>query len=90
LNIFENIFMPTTVHIPDALLEALDRRAKELGTSRNRLIVEAVERSLRHGSEWPAGFIERLKAADPDQAAAVDEMLAHILKNRRSKGPPSL
>lgn len=82
--------MPTTVHIPDALLEALDRRAKELGTSRNRLIVRAVEESLRHQPEWPAEFLRRLKSRDPDHEGAVDEMLAQILKNRRSKGPPSL
>jgi hypothetical protein len=26
-----NIFMPTTVHIPDPLLKSVDRRAKALG-----------------------------------------------------------
>jgi hypothetical protein len=82
--------MPTTVHIPADLLDRLDRRAKELGMSRNRLIVDAVERSLQHGAEWPPGFIEQLKTGDPDYAGAVDDMLTHILKNRRSKGPPAL
>ena len=82
--------MPTTVHIPDDHLVALDRRAKELGISRNRLIVKAVEQSLRHDSEWPAEFLRQLRTRDPEHDGAVDEMLEHILKNRRSKGPPSL
>ncbi|MGH9199830.1 MAG: ribbon-helix-helix protein, CopG family [Vicinamibacterales bacterium] len=33
--------MPTTVHIPDPLLKSVDRRAKALGISRNRLVVRA-------------------------------------------------
>ena len=82
--------MPTTVHIPDTLLQAVDRRAKELGTSRNRLIIKALEESLRHQPEWPAGFFERLKARNPDDVTAVGEMLDHIRQGRRSKGPPRL
>lgn len=82
--------MATTVHIRADLLERLDRRAREQGTSRNRLIVQAVEESLRSQTEWPPGFFERLKARDPEDVAAVDEMLDHIRKSRRSKGPPKL
>lgn len=33
--------MPTTVHIPEALLKSVDRRARALGVSRNRLIVRS-------------------------------------------------
>jgi len=36
-DVFENTFMPTTVHIPGRLLAAVDRRAKALKVSRNRL-----------------------------------------------------
>jgi hypothetical protein len=35
------LFVPTTIHIPDVLLERVDTRAKTLGISRNRLILEA-------------------------------------------------
>jgi predicted transcriptional regulator len=82
--------MPTTVHIPPELLERLDQKAREQGMSRNRLIVQAVEESLRSPTGWPPGFFERVKARDPEDAAAVDEMLDHIRKSRRSKGPPKL
>ena len=81
--------MATTVHIPDELLAALDRRATELGTSRNRLIIRAVEQSLREPAAWPPELLARLRTVTPDQAKAVDEMMAHILKNRRSKPPVS-
>jgi hypothetical protein len=39
--------MPTTVHIPPALLKSVDRRAKALGISRNRFIVRAVQSGER-------------------------------------------
>ncbi len=81
--------MPTTVHIPDRLLTALDQRAEALGVSRNRLIVQAVEQSLCNQTEWPAGFFERFSNVDPEVADAVDEMLQHIIANRRSKPPLS-
>lgn len=42
--------MPTTVHIPEALLESIDRRARALGVSRNRLIVRALEQAVRERS----------------------------------------
>ena len=83
--------MPTTVHIPERLLTALDRRARSLRVSRNHLIVRAVEQVLRdEGAEWPAGFLERLKAVKPGQRAAVDDMLGQIRRARRSKPPVSL
>ncbi len=61
--------MPTTVHIPDRLLTALDQRAEELGLSRNRLIVRAVEQSLRRETEWPEKFIRRLKDVGAEEKA---------------------
>ena len=82
--------MPTTVHIPDALLAAVDKRAGELRISRNRLIVRAVEEALRKPAAWPEGFLERFRQVEPEHAGAVDEMLAGIIANRRSKGPIKL
>ncbi len=81
--------MPTTVHIPKPLLTAVDRRARALRVSRNRLIIAALEREVR-GGDWSPGFFERLAKPDPRVASAVDEALAAIVAGRRSKAPPSL
>jgi hypothetical protein len=77
--------MPTSVHIPKPLLQAVDRRARVLKISRNKLIVQALERELTAGADWPAGFFEKLSSADPELVSAVDEMSRAIVANRRSK-----
>lgn len=82
--------MPTSVHLPKSLLAALDQRAKYLRISRNRLIVQALERELQAADEWSPGFFERLEQTDAATKAAVDEMLEVITKNRRSKEPRQL
>ncbi len=82
--------MATTVHIPKALLDEVDRRARALKVSRNKLIVQALEREVTGGADWPAGFFERLAGADAELAAAVDDMSAAIRAGRKSKGPPKL
>lgn len=78
------------MHIPKPLLEAADRRARKLGVSRNRLIVRALEKELGAGTDWSAGFFERLRAPEPGIDRAADEMLAAILAGRRSKPPKAL
>jgi ribbon-helix-helix CopG family protein len=82
--------MPTSVHIPKPLLEAVDRRARALRVSRNRLIVKALEREVSGGPGWSPGFFDRLRDPDDATAAAADEMLTIIRANRRSKQPPPL
>lgn len=77
--------MPTSVHLPKPLLDALDRRAKAMHVSRNRLIILALERELRDRTDWSPGFFDRLAEPGPEVAAAVDEMLAHVRGARRSK-----
>lgn len=80
--------MPTTVHIPDALLKSVDRRARALGISRNRLIVRALEQAVSERSTWTPDFLERLRRVDDeDTVAAVDELLAAVTQARRSKPP---
>ena len=81
--------MPTSVHIPRPLLEAVDKRARALRLSRNRLIVNALEKELRAATEWSPGFFERL-AADDEVSRAVDDLLATVRAARRSKDPPRL
>ncbi len=82
--------MPTSVHLPKTLLAALDRRAKYLHISRNRLIVQALEKEVHADEEWTPGFFERLEQTDTATQKAVDEMLDVVTKNRKSKEPRQL
>jgi len=82
--------MPTTVHIPAALLKSIDRRAKALGVSRNRLIVRALERSISERRGWAPEFLDQLRRVDDETSAAVDELLAGVKQARRSKEPHGL
>jgi hypothetical protein len=79
--------MPTSIHIPKPLLAAVDRRAKRLRVSRNRLIVQALENELARDSEWSPGFFDKLVDIEPEDARAVDEMLEAIVAARTTKGP---
>lgn len=82
--------MPTTVHIPPALLKSVDRRAKALGVSRNRLIVRALERAVTERTGWAPEFLEKLRSVDDETVAAVDDLLADVKQARRSKPPHDL
>lgn len=82
--------MSTSVHIPKPLLEAVDRRARALKMSRNRLIVKALEREVSGKPGWSEGFFERLSQVDEATGAAAEEMLAMIRGARRSKEPRRL
>ncbi|MGE3843857.1 MAG: ribbon-helix-helix protein, CopG family [Vicinamibacterales bacterium] len=82
--------MPTTVHIPEALLKSVDRRAKALGISRNRLIVRALERAVNEPSGWSPEFLQRLRQVDRQTSLAVDDLLTAVTRARRSKEPREL
>jgi len=82
--------MVTSIHIPKPLLDAVDRKARSLEMSRDRLIVQAIERELAPGADWSPGFFERLRAVDPGTVAAVDELLASVRQARTSKPPSAL
>ena len=79
--------MPTSVHIPKALLVAVDRKASALKISRNRLIVRALEREVLEGATWSPDFFSRLESPEPGVEPAVDGMLTEIQKQRHSKKP---
>ena len=89
-DIFVDVFMATTVHIPAALLKSVDRRARALGVSRNRLIVRALERAVNERSGWAPEFFERLRSVDHATATAVEDLLADVKQARRSKLPRDL
>lgn len=82
--------MPTSVHLPKTLLEAVDRKAKALRISRNQLVLRALEREIREGSDWSTGFFERLSERNRDTEEAVDELLREVRTARRSKSPRRL
>ena len=79
--------MPTCVHIPKPLLVAVDRRARALKISRNKLIVQALEREVASGSSWSADFFARLESREAGVEDAAEEMLEAIRRGRRSKKP---
>ena len=89
-DIFVNVFMPTTVHIPDPLLKSVDRRAKALGISRNRLVVRALEQAVSVRSGWAPEFLQRLRHVDHGTSSAVDELLVAVKQARRSREPRDL
>jgi Arc/MetJ-type ribon-helix-helix transcriptional regulator len=82
--------MPTSVHIPKPLLEAVDRRARALRISRNHLIVRALEREMKQVAEWSPELFDRLLDVDEATSKAVDELLAAVQAGRRSKEPQQL
>ena len=88
--VYSKYTMPTSVHIPKPLLVAVDRRARVLKISRNRLIVQALEREVTEGSNWSPDFFSQLESAETGVEDAADEMLKAIQSQRRSKKPVRL
>lgn len=84
--------MATTVHLSAQLLDSVDRRAHELGLSRNRYVVRALERTLAAETRWSPHFLEALDAAETDEEIQwmMDEMTKAIASNRTRKAPPPL
>jgi hypothetical protein len=81
--------MPTSVHIPKPLLVAVDRKAKELRISRNRLIVQALERELEQ-REWSPELFEKLDHLDAETTNVFRESMQIVKASRRSKASPKL
>ena len=76
----------TTVHIPKKLLEQVDARAKSLGVSRNRLVVEALRDKVRARDAWPAELLATLATpVDGATAKAADDLDDAIRRGRRSR-----
>ena len=82
--------MPTSVHIPKPLLAAVDRKARSLKISRNRLIVQTLESEVARGSAWSPGFFSRLESPEAGVEDAAEEMLKAIQGRRHSKKPVRL
>ena len=56
----------TSIHLPESLLEELDRLAAERGMSRNRLIVESCQRVVEERSCWPGDLFSNDRLTEQD------------------------
>ncbi len=76
--------MPTTIHLHAALLAAVDRRARDLGLTRNRFIAQSLEQSLESDTRWSPALVEELRraGADPGERQA----LARVQRTIASAG----
>lgn len=83
----------TSVHIPEDLVDALDRIAAERGVSRNRVIVEACRRVVRERDRWPTGFFsnDHLASDEIDEIErSAESFLEPVVASRRNRTSPSL
>ena len=81
--------MPSTsVHLPEDLLEALNRLAAKERIPRNRIIVDAIREAVeRRSRRWPEGYFEGAHLADGDLAeleTGAAELDRQIRAERRS------
>ena len=56
----------TSIHLPESLLEELDRLAVERGMSRNRLIVESCRRVVEERNCWPEELFSNDHLTEPN------------------------
>ncbi|MBX3172728.1 MAG: ribbon-helix-helix protein, CopG family [Candidatus Eremiobacteraeota bacterium] len=76
----------TTIHIPPPLLAALDAKARARGVSRNRLIVQTLEKSLHETQDWDQDFLARLRRpVGAAMARELDKMMESIASTRTRK-----
>jgi hypothetical protein len=81
--------MATSIRLPQRLLERVDARAKTLGVSRNRLLVDAIEASLSARTTWPPEFLALLDTPlDATSATTLDDTLRATRRLRRSRRKP--
>ncbi len=86
----EYICMATSLRFPRELLKRVDAQAKARGVSRNRLIIDALERTLANDNKWSTEFWAEM-ACPPDAGTqkAAQEMLEDIYSSRVSKKDPA-
>jgi predicted transcriptional regulator len=81
--------MATSIYIPKPLLAAVDRKARALQISRNRLIVRALEHEVEERG-WSPGFFDKLRGLDSAARAEYSESMEVVRAARRSKAPAKL
>ena len=79
----------TSVHLPEELIERLDRLARESDRSRNRVIHEACEAYLANArEEWPDDFFSSMRLARSDVRMlqeSLEEWLETLQSSRRNR-----
>lgn len=81
--------MATSVHIPKPLLAAVDRKARTLRISRNRLIIQALEHEVEERG-WSPGFFDQMRGDDPATNEDFRRSMDVVAANRKSKRSPPL
>lgn len=84
--------VPTTIHLPDPLLAAVDESARAQGISRSRYIARAVQQTLDAERSWRPEVLRAFEPGptDDEDREAVEEMLAIIAAGRTRKAPVDL
>lgn len=78
--------MATTIHIPSDVLKRVDRRARALGMSRNRVILDAIEVTLGSKGTWPPELVRMLaEPLDERAAGELETSLAAVRARRRNR-----
>ena len=81
----------TTIHISPALLAAVDAKAKACGLSRNRLIMQVLEKMVQEEDGWDGGVLQLLaEPVSPAEGREMDDMMQAIHERRSRKSPPQL
>lgn len=83
----------TTVHIPDDMLDRVDSIARRRGVSRNRIVIESLERTISEDAGvWPSSFFEAPgNSADRELLEeATIELERVVSAARRNRGAPLL
>jgi hypothetical protein len=78
--------MLTTRHIPDALLKSVDHRVRARRESQSDHRPGPGVRGQEQ-TTWDPAFLERLRNVDPEAVTAVDDMVRHLRRSRRSQRP---
>jgi len=79
----------TSIHLPEELIERLDRLARESDKSRNRVIREACEAYLAGArEEWPEDFFSSARLARSEVKMlqeSLEEWLEVLQSSRRNR-----
>ena len=80
----------TSVRLPEALIEALDRKALASGVTRSELIIQAVERARDAENAWSPEFLAAIGTPRPELDESIAEMMSLIREARSRSEPPTL
>ena len=80
----------TSIRLPEALIEALDRKALASGVTRSELIIQAVERALDAENAWSSEFLAAIGTPRPELDESIAAMMLVIREARSRSEPPNL